>query len=355
MTFASPVFLLSLLLVPAALAAYVLVQRRRSRYAVRFTNVDLLANLAPKTPRWRRHVPTVLYLTAIAALGLALARPSMALAVPRDDATVILTLDVSGSMEATDVSPSRLDAAKQAASDFVQQLPPRFQVGLVVFSTDARLVHAPTTDRGAVLQAIQQLRAGGGTALGDAIGLSVDAARMATAQPTPSTPAPSGQAPSSSGTPNGSPSPSASAVPGTPGSDEPPLVATVLLSDGANSTGKLEPLQAAGMAAAAGMPIYTIALGTENGEVQVQDQFGMPHLLNVPPDRETLAAIAEQTGGRSFEAPTAQDLKAVYDSLGSKVGSRLEQQEVTQWFAAAALMLVLVGGGLGALWFNRFP
>jgi Ca-activated chloride channel family protein len=292
----------------------------------------------------------VLYLVAIAALGIALARPSMALAVPRDDATVILTLDVSGSMEATDVAPSRLDAAKQAASDFVDQLPPRFQVGLVVFSTDARLVHAPTTNRGAVLEAIQKLRAGGGTALGDAIGLSVEAADMATTQPSPSPSAPGG-----SETPDGSPAPSGSPDAGSPGTEEPPLVATVLLSDGANSTGRLDPIQAAGQAAEAGVPIYTIALGTDEGRVQVQDEFGLPHVLNVPPDRETLAAIAEDTGGRFFEAPTAQDLRAVYDSLGSKVGSRLEQQEVTQWFAAAALMLVLVGGGLASLWFNRFP
>lgn len=346
MTFASPELLLFLLLVPLALAAYVLVQRRRSRYAVRFTNVDLLANLVPRAPRWRRHVPPVLYLTAIAALGLALARPSATVPVPREEATVILALDVSGSMLATDVAPTRLDAAQAAASDFVAQLPDRFQVGLVAFSTDARLLLAPTTDRAALLDAIANLRAGGGTALGDAIGLSLEAAQLATAPE--ATPAPvASDAPASA-------SPEASA--GTDGStDQATLVATVLLSDGSNSTGSLDPIDASTRAAEAGMPVYTIALGTAEGRVQVRDELGQLATVNVPPDTDTLAAIAEATAARFFEAPTAEDLAAIYDSLGSRVGFRLEQQEVTQWFAAAALVLVLVGGGIAALWFNRFP
>jgi Ca-activated chloride channel family protein len=348
MTFAAPAFLLALLLVPLAIAAYVLIQRRRARYAVRFTNVDLLANLAPKQPGWRRHVPPILYLAAIAALGLALARPSMAVPVPRDEATVVLAMDVSGSMTATDVSPTRLDAAKKAASDFVSQLPARFQVGLVAFSTDARLVLAPTTDRTALLSAINGLNANGGTALGDAIALSLDAAKLAT-----------GTGTGSNATPKASTSPAPSATPspsGTPAATTAtPLVATVLLSDGANSTGTLDPLDAASQAAADGVPIYTIALGTADGVVTVRDEQGQLRRVNVPPDTETLAAIAETTGGRSFEAPTAQDLAAIYDNLGSRVGFTLEQQEVTQWFAAAALVLVLIGGGLAAAWFNRFP
>ena len=147
MTFASPELLLVLLLVPIFLALYLLVQRRRAKYVVRFTNVDLLTNLVPKAPRWRRHVPTAFYLAAIAALAIALAKPSAVLNVPREEATVMLAMDVSRSMIATDVSPTRLDAAKQAAETFVKQLPAGFRVGLVAFSTDARLVVAPTTDR----------------------------------------------------------------------------------------------------------------------------------------------------------------------------------------------------------------
>jgi Ca-activated chloride channel family protein len=338
MTFAAPALLAGLLLVPLAIGGYFFVQRRRSRYAVRFTNVDLLANLVPKSPGWRRHVPPALYIGAIAALAFALARPSMIMAVPREEATVILTMDVSRSMRATDVVPTRLAAAQKAASDFVDQLPATFRVGIVAFSTAPRVVIEPTTDRTQIHDALDSLVADGGTALGDAIAMSVDLAGQATA---------AGPSPS----PSTSPAPSASGS----GSGDPPLVATVLLSDGANSTGELEPLDAAGRASAAGMPIYTISLGTVDGTVQVPNNEGVLQTLPVPPDTETLAAIAETTGGRSFTAPTAEDLAQIYESLGTKVGYTQEEQEVTQLFAAAALAFVLVGAGLAAHWFNRFP
>jgi Ca-activated chloride channel family protein len=349
MTFAAPALLAGLLLVPLAIAGHVLVQRRRSRYAVRFTNIDLLSNLVPKTPGWRRHVPPALYIGAIATLAFALARPSMIMAVPREEATIILTMDVSRSMRATDVEPTRLAAAQKAASDFVDQLPATFRVGIVAFSTAPRVVIAPTTDRTQIHDAIDSLVADGGTALGDAIAMSVDLAGQATA--TTTSPSPSPDASAATPSPSASPAPSASGS----GSGEPPLVATVLLSDGANSTGALEPLDAAGRASAAGMPIYTISLGTADGTVEVPNQQGILQTLPVPPDTETLAAIAETTGGRSFTAPTAQDLAQIYESLGSKVGYKQEEQEVTQLFAAAALAFVLVGAGLAAHWFNRFP
>lgn len=347
MTFADPILLAGLLLVPAALAVYVLVQRRRSRYAVRFTNVALLENLVPRTPAWRRHVPSALYLVAMAALVVALARPSMAVAVPREEATIILTMDVSGSMMATDVTPSRLAAAKQAASDFVDGLPAGVKVGLVAFSTAPRVLVSPTTDRAAIHQGIDDLAARGGTALGDAIVTSLEAAGLD----------PSSRA-NPNGTPTPSPEPSSSAAPSpspSAGTTERPVIATVLLSDGANSTGDLEPLPAAEQAAALGVPIYTIALGTSDGVVTVPDDLGALHTVNVPPDTETLAAIAETTGGRAFEAPTADQLKAIYDNLGSRIGYTTEQREVTQWFAAAALVMVVAGAGLAAHWFNRFP
>ena len=338
MTFASPLLLLALLLVPLALAAYLLVQRRRSRYAVRFTNVDLLANIVPKSPRWRRHVPPALYLVAIATLGIALARPSMTVAVPRDEATVVLAMDVSGSMQATDVNPSRLDAAKAAATTFVDQLPAGFRVGIVAFATDARIVLAPTIDRAQVHSAIANLTAGGGTALGDAIALSIQAANVGASNG-------AGRVNGAAGPAAASPAPGASSpAPGSSGQAAAPLAATVLLSDGANSTGSLEPFQAASEAAAAGVPVYTIALGTADGVVDVPDDQGVMHHLSVPPDPETLASIAETTGARSFQAPTATDLATIYQSLGTKVGYTQEQQEVTQWFAAGALLLV-VGRG----------
>jgi Ca-activated chloride channel homolog len=347
MSFASPILLVGLLLVPLAGLLYLIVQRRRSRYVVRFTNVDLLANLVPRTPAWRRHVPPALYVLALTALVIGLARPSAIVAVPREDATIVLTMDVSGSMLATDVAPTRLDSAKQAASTFIDQLPTTFRVGLVTFGTAANVSVTPTTDRAEILAALDGLQAEGGTALGDAIGLSLDVAQDAIG---------SGASPEASPTQSADPSADPSAAPSaSPGSDEPPLVATVLLSDGANSTGRLEPDVAAREAAAAGMPVYTIALGTASGVVSVPDEFGVPQVVPVPPDTDTLAAIAETTGARSFEAPTAGDLRQIYESLGSRVGTRQESQEVTQWFAAAGLVLMVAGAGLAAHWFNRFP
>jgi Ca-activated chloride channel family protein len=351
MTFASPELLIALLLVPAAIALYLLVQRRRNRYVVRFTNVDLLSNLAPLTPSWRRHVPPVLYLAAIAALVIALARPSMMVAIPREEATIVLTMDVSGSMQATDVDPTRLAAAQKAASDFVDQLPDAFRVGLVVFSTDARIAVAPTTDRAAIHQGLDSLAANGGTALGDAIVVSLQAAGLTVSTGPTATPSPT-PTPSASPSPTGSASPNPSA---SPAPSQPPLVATVLLSDGANSTGRTQPLDGASQAAALGVPVYTIALGTADGVVSVPDRTGQLRQLSVPPDPETLAVIAEMTGGRFFQAPTSADLAQIYQSLGSKIGYTNEEREVTQLFAGAGLLLVLVGGGLAAHWFNRFP
>lgn len=345
MTFASPELLIALALVPIAIVAYLLIQRRRSRYAVRFTNVDLLANVAPRTPGWRRHLPPLLYLAALAALAVSLARPAMVVAVPREQATVMLTIDVSRSMRATDVSPTRLDAAVAAASTFVDQMPPTFKVGLVAFSTGARLVVAPTTDRIEIKTALTNLRADGGTALGDAIALSVEAGVGAATDSAQPTPPPS---PDASADPGASPDPAAP-------QDQTPIVATVLLSDGANSTGELTPEQAAQQAADAGVPIYTIALGTADGTVEVPNDFGFLETVNVPPDPETLATVAEMTGGRSFEAPTAADLAQIYQSLGSRVGFEQEQQDVTYLFAGLGLIFVVAGGGLAALWFNRFP
>ena len=344
MTFASPELLIALALVPIAIGLYLLIQRRRTRYAVRFTNVDLLANIAPKRPAWRRHLPPILYLAALAALAVALARPAMVVAVPKEQATVVLAIDVSRSMQATDVSPTRLAAAVSAAGTFIDQMPPKFKVGLVAFSTGARLVVSPTEDHEKVKDALANLRADGGTALGDAIAMSVQAGLGANSSASP-TPTPS---------PEASPDPNASPDPGTD-EETTPTVAAVVLSDGANSTGELTPEQAAQQAADAGVPVYTIALGTQDGTVQVPNDFGFLETVNVPPDPETLATVAEMTGGRSFQAPTADDLAQIYQSLGSKVGMETEQQDVTYMFAGLGLIFVVAGGGLAALWFNRFP
>jgi Ca-activated chloride channel family protein len=352
MTFLAPLLLLALLLVPVLLGLYVWAQRRRGRYAVRFTNLDLLANLAPKRPSWRRHVPPVLYLAAVAFLVLGLARPSMVVAVPREDATVMLAIDVSGSMKATDVSPTRLDAAKDAARSFVGQLPEGIRVGVVSFASRPQTLVQPTDDRDAVIDAIDRLEPLDGTAMGDALMQVLDIAEDIQAADAAATPAPT---PTASDAPAPSDDPAAS--PGTADDqpDDEPLVAAILLSDGANSVGQAEPLDAAERAAALGVPIYTIALGTADGRVTVQDQFGQPVTLDVPPDTETLAQIAEVTGATAFDAPTAEDLRAVYDNLESRLGSIEEEQEITAWFGAGALVLIVLAAGLSAVWFGRLP
>jgi Ca-activated chloride channel family protein len=356
MTFLAPLLLLGLLLVPVLLGLYVWAQRRRSRYAVRFTNLDLLANLAPRRPAWRRHVPPAFYLAAVAALVLGLARPTMVVAVPREDASVLLAMDVSGSMKATDVTPTRLDAAREAARAFIDQLPAGIRVGIVAFASRPVTLVAPTDDRAQLDDALDGLRALDGTAMGDALMQVLDLAEQIQA---------GDGGTGAAATPSPSPSAAASAAPSAGRSTAPggavdtptgePVVAAILLSDGANSVGDAEPLSAAERAAGLGVPIYTIALGTASGQVQVEDEAGQPVIVDVPPDRATLAQIAEITGATAFDAPTANDLSAVYDNLQSRVGFTNEEQEITSWFAASALVLVVVAAGLSAVWFGRLP
>ena len=346
MTFLSPELLLGLLLIPVAIGFYLWTQRRRSRYAVRFTNLDLLANIAPRRPAWRRHVPPVLYLGAIAALLIGLARPTMVMPVPREDATILLAMDISGSMRATDVDPTRLDAAKAAAISFIDQIPEGVRVGVVSFASEANTLVAPTADRAELKAAIDGLEARDGTAMGDALMRVLDIAERIQAETPDASPTP---APSATPAPNASPDAPVDSPSGEP------LVAAILLSDGANSVGQAEPLDAAQRAADLGVPIYTIALGTPEGRIQVTDQFGMQQTLDVPPDTETLDKIAEITGGQSFDAPSAADLQAVYDNLESRVGYTEEVQEVTFLLVAAGLVLVVLGAGASALWFGRLP
>jgi len=332
MSFGTPAFLLLLLLVPVAITVYLIVQQRRSRYAVRFTNLDLLASVVERTPGWRRHLPPALYLLALAALVFALARPETVDRIPKDEATVILVTDVSGSMNAEDVEPTRLAAAKQSAHDLVAILPEKFQVALVTFASTVRTVVPPTTDRELLAAGIDSLTAVGGTAMGDAIVHAVDIGRL----PAPNDELEDGATP----------------APSTPGEDHPAVI--VLLSDGYNSVGFWDPIDAANEALAANIPVYTVALGTPEGFVDIE-QDGVLRRVRVPPDEETLRRIAEITGGRFFKAPTADELEEVYQDLGSKIGFDEVPKEQTVWFAGAAAALILVAGGLSIAWFNRFP
>ncbi len=324
MSFQWPLALLGLALVPLALAGYLVVQRRRMRYAARFTNLDLLANVVDRFPGRRRHLPPALALLALTALVVGIARPQTTVSVPREEATVVLAMDSSGSMTATDVAPDRMTAAREAASEFVDGLPEGFRLGVVAFSNEADVVAPPTDERDVVLDALASLRADNGTALGDAVARSVELGQ-------------SGPDEEVNRDQEGSP------------------VVVLVLSDGANTTGDYEPLEAAALAADAGVPVYTVALGTEDGTIQGPDGYGGMRSIAVPPDPETLAAIAETTDGRFFGAPTADELRAVYDEIGSQVGTVEEQREVTFVFAAVGSLLLLAGSALSALWFNRIP
>ena len=327
MRFLWPVALSGLALIPLAVLGYFLLQRRRHRYTIRFTNLDLLASLADRAPRWRRHIPPALFLVALSSLIVGLARPEATITAAREQATVVLTTDTSGSMGANDVGPTRLGAAKSAANLLLDQLPPEIQVALVQFSTEARVLAPATHDRTLLRAGLDTLRAEGQTALGDAIVFSVEVG-LNTMQ-TDEDGAPRDQ------------------------SDLP--ISILLLSDGANSAGSYEPLDAAQIAVDAGIPVFAVALGTPDGIVRLVDSSGNVEIVSVPPDRETLRRIAQQTGGRYFDAPTADALKEVYQEIGSQVGYVQEQQELTYLFAGAAGLLMLAGAGLSAFWFNRFP
>jgi Ca-activated chloride channel family protein len=332
-----PGLLWALALVPAALAAYLLAQRRRSRYTVRFTNLDLLANVVSAQPGWRRHVPPAFYLLALAALVISLARPQALTLVPKEQATIVLVIDVSGSMNATDVSPTRLISSQRAATEFIEELPDKFRVGIVSFASTAQTLTRPTTDRPAVYEAVASLHAEGATAMGDGIERALDVKR-----PPPSSPSPGGAV-------RPAPSPGGQQA----GGDAPVIV--LLLSDGANTQGRTQPMEAAADAKALGVPVFTIALGTEQGMVDVPDETGNLRRIPVPPDKLTLQRIAETTGARFFAAPSGDDLKAIYRELGSKIGFVKEKQEITVVFAATGLLFLVAGATMSLTWFSRFP
>ncbi|MCK9520643.1 MAG: VWA domain-containing protein [Dehalococcoidia bacterium] len=336
MTFVWPVALLALLLIPLAVIGYMAAQQRRARFALHFTNLDLLANIVDETPGWRRHVPTALYLAGLAALIIALARPEVVVSVPREEATVILVTDISGSMNAEDVEPTRLVAAQEAANVLIEELPEGFRVSLVTFSTAVQTRVMPTTDREAVRAALEALQANGGTAMGDALMHSLDLAQL--------------EQQARNGDPGTTPTPTPQQAPG----DEAPVV-VVLLSDGYNTAGSADPLQAADRAAEFGLPVFTVALGTQDGIVQVPDSAGNLRTVRVPPDEETLEEIAERTGARFFTAPDASELRGIYEALGSTIGYDEEDREITPAFVAAAIFAITAGGALSLLWFNRFP
>ncbi len=341
MTFAHPYLLLTLVLVPAALAFFMLVEQRRAQYAVRFTNVDVLATVARGLP-WRRYVPAALFLAALTSLCVGVARPQARTLVATDKATVILVLDQSGSMFAADVKPSRLAAAQAAVRTFLEKAPKRIRVGLIVFAGEAQVATPPTTDHGLVQAAVDALGTfpeSPGTAIGDALSAATDLARES--QSGASSPEGSATAPA--------PAPGALTDP-----SRRPLVSVLFLSDGSQTRGILQPLEGAAKAKAAGIPVYTVALGTPNGTI-TRYFGGFQRTIPVPPDPQTLSAIAEQTGGKFYDARSAEAARSAYARLGSTLGRVPGHTEITYAFLAAAAVLLVGAGVLSALWAPRLP
>jgi Ca-activated chloride channel family protein len=316
MIFQSPWWLLALLVVVALAVLYVVLQLRRKAYAARFTNVALLGTLVPKRPGWRRHVAFGLLALGLATLVVSLAKPSTEVRVPRERATVVMAVDVSLSMQATDIQPDRFRAMQSAGKEFVDVLPDRINLGLVSFAGTATTLVPPTTDRAQVANAIDNLDLAESTAIGEAVFTSLTA--IENFQSTVEA-----------------------------GDAKPPPARIVLLSDGQTTVGR-EDTQAIDAARAAGVPVSTIAFGTDYGTLELQGET-----VPVPVDRAALKKIADETGGSYSEAASAAELEQVYADLGSQIGYTTEPQDISPRFVRGGVLLVLLGAVLSLLWTNR--
>jgi Ca-activated chloride channel homolog len=320
MSFQSPLALIGLVLVPVLVGLYVLRERRRQSYATRFTAPALLPNLVAAAPGWRRHLPVALFLVALAAMIVGVARPHASVSVQREEATVLIAIDSSLSMSAQDVRPSRLVAAQSAAQTFVDGMPKKFRVGVIGFAGRAYVAVPPTEDRELVHGALKALKPGEGTALGDAVALGT---RLARAERT-----------------------SDGRIPPT---------AMLVISDGAQMSGRTTPEVAATQAKSVHIPVYTVVIGTPDGVVNVPVAGGYQAQLRVPPSPETLRTVARVTSGQFFTAPDGTRLRQIYEKLGSRLGQRRQKREITDLFAGGSAAFLVFGGALSALWFRRVP
>ncbi|SFL06605.1 VWA domain-containing protein [Geodermatophilus ruber] len=316
MTFQAPLWLLGLLAVVALVVLYVVLQLRRRAYAARFTNVALLGSIVPKRPGWRRHVAFGLVALALGALIISLAVPSTEVRVPRERATVVMAVDISLSMQATDIEPSRFEAMQKAAKEFVDVLPERINLGLVSFAGTATTLVTPTTDRGQVRSAIDNLDLAESTAIGEAVFTSLTAIENFQASLDSS-------------------------------EEDLPPARIVLLSDGYNTVGR-DDTQAVNAAVDARIPVSTIAFGTDYGTLDLDGER-----VPVPVDRATLEEIADKTGGSYSEAASAAELEQVYEDLGSQIGYTTEPRDVSYWFVRGGVLFALLGVVLSLLWTNR--
>lgn len=314
--FLSPTRLYGLLAIIVLALAYLLLSFRRSTYTVKFTNLPLLDTVAPRRPGWRRHVAAGVFLAGLAAMVVAWAQPADEVLVPKERATVVLAIDTSLSMEASDVAPNRLEAAKTAALSFVEGLPEQINVGLVTFDGVARVRVTPTTDRRPVQSAIENLELGPATAIGEAIFAGLDAIESA---------------------------------PVVDVEGEPIPATMVVMTDGKTTVGRPD-ADGAAAAVEAEIPISTIAFGTDRGTIVIDGE-----IQPVPVERVALREIADGTGGQFFEAESLGELESVYADIGSSIGFDTEEQEVTDRFVGYAAILLVVSTLLSLLWFQRIP
>lgn len=313
MSFLAPDRLWLLLIPAAAIVAYLVMLRRKQKYALRYSDVELIDKVAPDRPGWRRHLPVFGFLLAIVVLVLSLARPVTAVQVPQEQAMVVVAIDVSLSMEADDVVPSRIEAAQEAALSFVELAPEELRIGIVGFAGVALPAVAPTTDRDSVRTAIERLTLAEGTAVGEAIAASVDLIEREAVE------------------------------------DEEIPAAVVLLSDGTTTMGR-SPEEAALAAADAEVPVSTISFGTEDGTIVFEGE-----VVPVPPDEPALRDVADTTGGRFFTAASSQELQQILDDVGSEVGFTTEDRELWEWFLLAGVVILALAGAASLIWFSRLP
>jgi Ca-activated chloride channel family protein len=319
-SFSHPSLLVFLLAVPAAVAAYLWHERGHEGRAAAWAAPALLPNMVERPPAWRRHLPTALLLAGLALLLVGFARPQARITVKKQDATVVLVLDVSGSMAARDSSPTRLGAARRAAKAYVDKLPKGHRMSLITFSDHTTLAVPPTTDLDRMNAALDRARSGPqGTALADAVARAVAVAK---------------------------------AVPAKPGSKRPPAV-IVVLSDGGQTAGRVTPQQAGQQARTAHIPVTAISVGTPDGIVQQPVRGGFTERIQVPAKPDVLQTIARTSGGRFVRGAKSVDVKATYAELGSRVGHRRKTVEVTSAAAAGGLVFMLAGAVFSGLWFRR--
>ncbi|HEU5027809.1 VWA domain-containing protein [Actinomadura sp. NPDC048394] len=315
MTFLSPDRLWLLALAPILAGLYVVLQMRRRNYAVRFTNLALLSQVAPKRPGWRRHVAAALFLIMIVLMMIGFARPASSVKVPRDRATIMVAVDVSLSMMAQDVPPNRMEAAKAAAKKFIRELPSRFNVGVVSFAGNANLIAAPSADRDTAIASLDQLSLAKRTAIGEAVFTSLQAIRTFDTQ----------------------------------AAHDPPPAHIVLLSDGDNTTGR-SVQEAIDASRAAHVPVSTIAFGTPYGTVDIEGET-----TSVSVNKEALKTLATSTQGKAYEAADAGQLRDVYANIGSSLGFKTEHRDVAARYTGIALLFALAAGGASLVWFSRLP